>query len=131
VTEQAETGYVRHGMHCVHFTQLDAGRVELGGGLHHLLIRFGPQLTFLQRRAHDTHAEPFAEYEYVPRARLVVALDPRRMYQAQCDQSVDRFRRIDRVTAGDGNAGRRTHRLSTCRDAVDDLNRNLANRHAQ
>ena len=52
------------------------------------------------------------------------------MHQAERDQAVDRLERIDRVAAGDRDAGLRAHRLAAFEDLADHAHRQLLERHA-
>jgi len=52
------------------------------------------------------------------------------MHDPDGHQAVDRFERVDRVAAGDRDAGLRAYRLAAGDDALDHLDRHFLERHS-
>ncbi len=73
----------------------------------------------------------FAQDQHVAGSRAVVALDAVRMNQSERDKPVDRLRRIDGMAAGDRNAGGGADGLPARDDALNRLDRDFADRHAE
>ncbi len=95
MSEQTESGHVRHRVNLRQLGQLDSRGIELGHGFEHLLVRLGTQLAFFERCTHDADAERLAEYQHVACLRAIVALDAVRMHHAQRHEAVDRLRVVD------------------------------------
>ena len=127
---QTETGDIGHGVHAGQLRELQSGRVELRGHGQHLPIAFGGQLSLLQRRGKNAHAQGLAENQGVTRLRTAVALDLVRMHDAQGHQTIDGFQRVDGMAARDRNARRRAHGLAAGQNALDDIDRQFIERHA-
>ena len=130
VPEQAETGDVGKGMDVVERGQFLADGIQLRGGVDQLPVAVGVEYPLLHRAAQDADAQRLAEDQHVAIARLAVALDLVRMHQAQRHQAVDRFRRVDRVAAGQRNPGAGADTGAPGKDLLDGLHRQRIDGHA-
>lgn len=130
MTQQAESRDVGERVHLRQLRELRAGRIEPGGAGDHGCVAGGIEFVVLERRALDAHTEPFAEDDRIARPRAHVALEVLRVHQSDGHEPVDRFHRIDAVTARYQDAGPGADRFGTKEDVADGGHRQPIGRHA-
>jgi hypothetical protein len=130
MAEQPEARDIGQRVHAGLVTERDAGSIQLRRAGDHRRIPGSIELLLLQRGAIHTDAERLAEHQCVAGLRTSVAFQVAWIDEADGDQPVDRLDRIDRVTAGDRDAGARTHRLAAFENLADRVHRQLVDRHA-
>src|SRR3954453_14723338 len=126
VPDQAEARYVGDRVDCVHGRKSDARRVEPGRGIDELTVCCAAQLTLLERGAHDADPQGLPEYHYVTGARTVITRHAIGVHEPKCNETIDRFRRVDGMSTGDRDPGRIAHGLSTRNHALDRLHAHFA-----
>ena len=129
MAEEPESSDVGHGVYAVEGAKLDTGRVELRRACDELAVRRRRKCVLAKRGAVDADAERFAEDQRIAWFRAAVPLDTVRMDAANHRQTVDRLDRIDRVAAGDRNAGFRTSRCAARNDRADHIDGEVLDRH--
>ena len=129
MTQQSETSDVGHRVHAGEPRQLNAGRIELRGGGNQLAVLRVSHRLLLDRGAVDTHAQRLPQDDLVTRLRVGIALDVPRIDEADGNQPVDGFDRIDAVTAGDRNPGALADGFPTFENSPDRVDRQLVDRH--
>ncbi len=128
MSEQAKAGHVGDRVHCVLPAELRADAVELSCARQHFGVALPIERSLAQGIGVDADTDRLSQDQRVTRARAGVAAQLFRPTAADDRKTVDRLRGVDRVAAGDRNAGTAARFRAAGKDVARHFDRQLAER---